>query len=90
MNSDAVNCDAASTIWQQGKTLPSQVASDKAFTSGAVNFIMGPKRTPKKIERKQPDIKLPPNIDTSKLGVESKQVVSCIITYFTEMFVKKD
>ena len=96
MNSDAVNCDAASTIWQQGKTLPSQVASDAgclagclAFTYGTVNFIMGPKRTHQKIERKQPDIKLPPNIDTSKLGVESKQVVLCIIMYFTEMFEKK-
>ena len=51
---------------------------------------MGPKRTPRKIESKQPDIKFPPNIDTSKLGVESNQVVSCIITYFTEMFEKKD
>ena len=51
---------------------------------------MGSKKIPKKIESKQPDIKLPPNIDTSKLGVESKQVVSCIITYFTEMFEKKD
>ena len=51
---------------------------------------MGPKRIPKKIERKQLDIKLPPNIDTSKLAVESKQVVSCIITYSTEMFENKD
>ena len=51
---------------------------------------MGPKITPRKIESKRPDIKLPPNINNSKLGVESKQVVSCIITYFTEMFEKKD
>ena len=49
---------------------------------------MGPKKLPKKIESKQPDIKLPPNIDTSKLGIESMQVVSC--TCFIEMFEKKD
>ena len=60
------------------------------FTSSTINFIMRPKRTAKKIECKQPDIKLPLNIDTSKLGVESKQVVSCIITYFTEMFEKTE
>ena len=71
------------------RRLPRQGQS-LAFTYGTVNFIMGPKRTHKKIERKKPDIELPPNIDTSKLGVESKQVVSCIITYFTEMFEKKD
>ena len=57
---------------------------------GTANFIMGPKRKPRTIESKQPDIKLPQNIDTSKLGVESKQVVTCIITYFNEMFEKKD
>ena len=51
---------------------------------------MGPKESPRKIESKQPDIKLPPNIDSSKLGIEKKQVVSCIITYFTEMFENKD
>ena len=51
---------------------------------------MGPKKTHRKIECKQPDIKLPPNIDTSKLGIESKQVVTCIITYFTEIYEKKD
>ena len=94
MNGDAVNCDAASTIWQQGKhsTFAGSLGQGEslAFTYGTANFIMGPKRTQRTIESKQPDIKLPPNIDTSKLGVESKQVVTCIITYFNEMFEKKD
>ena len=48
------------------------------------------KRSPRKIVSKQPDIKLPTNIDIPKLGIESKQVVICIITYFTEIFEKKD
>ena len=89
-----MNCDAASTIWQQGKDFPLAgclgQGQSPAFMYDTVNSIMGPERTPKKIESKQPDIKLNPNIDTSKLGVESKQVVSWIITYFTEMFEKKD
>ena len=51
---------------------------------------MPPKKGTRKIESKQPDIKLLPNSDISKLGIESKQVVTCIITYFTEMFEKKD
>ena len=52
---------------------------------------MPPKRSPGKIENKKPDTKLPPNIDISKLGSESQQVVICIIiTYFTEIFEKKN
>ena len=51
---------------------------------------MGPEKSRRKIESEQPDIKLHPNIDTSKLGIESKLVVTCIITYFAEMFEKKD
>ena len=61
-----------------------------AFTYGTINFIMRPKNSSRKIESKQPDIKLPPNIDISKLGIESKQVIIFIITYFIEMFEKKD
>ena len=55
-----------------------------------INFIIGWKESHEKIESKQPDIKLPPNIDTSKLGIESKQGGTCIIIYLTEMFEKKD
>ena len=51
---------------------------------------MPPKKSPRKIESKQPDFKLHPNIDISKLGIESKQVIACIIAYFTEIFEKKD
>ena len=77
MNSDAVNCDATSTIWQQGKnsTFAGTLGQGEslAFTYRTANFIMGPKRTPRTIESKQPDIKLPPNINTSKLGVETSR-----------------
>ena len=64
--------------------------STSCFTYGTINLIMGPKKLPRKIESKEPDIKLPPNIVISKLGIESKQVVICIIMYFNEMFEKKD
>ena len=56
-----------------------------AFTQGTTKFIMPAKRSARKIESKQPDIKLPPNIDFSKLGIESMQIIICIITYYTEM-----
>ena len=49
---------------------------------------MGSKKSPRKIESKQPDTKSHPKIDISKLGIESKQLVICIIMYYTEMFEK--
>ena len=47
---------------------------------------MPSKRSPRKIERKQPCRHQTP----SKLDIESKQVIICKITYFTEMFARKD
>ena len=79
MNSDAVNCDPASTMWQQGKhsTLAGCLVQGQSlvFTYCTINFIMPPKNAPRKIESKQPDIKLTANIDISKIGIENKQVV---------------
>ena len=89
-----MNSDAASTIGKQGShsTLAGCLGQGQSlvFTYGTINFIMGWKKSHRKIESKQPDIKLPPNIDIFKLGIESKQGVTCIIMYLTEMFEKKD